>query len=221
MSELLVIRHAQASFGAANYDKLSDLGHAQSEALGRALLAQGVKPDVFVIGAQVRHRETFEGILRGMELSAEAELHTGLNEFDFKGLLEARYANGNAPKDMHTDRKSHFRTLRDTVLEWQRDEIENPPETWAQFAARVEAARGALMRDDAKTVLAVSSGGAIGQMIAATLHCPAEEQIKLQLQMRNCAVNRFVYSPKSVYLHSFNETPHIDASNADPLLTYS
>ncbi len=30
MSELYLVRHAQASFGAANYDQLSDLGHQQS-----------------------------------------------------------------------------------------------------------------------------------------------------------------------------------------------
>ena len=91
MAELFLIRHAQASFGAADYDVLSDLGHQQSEALGRALAAQGVKPDVFVIGAQRRHRETFEGIIKGMGMDPfEAEIHAGLNEFAFKELLEAR-----------------------------------------------------------------------------------------------------------------------------------
>ncbi|MEY8840214.1 histidine phosphatase family protein, partial [Cribrihabitans sp. XS_ASV171] len=37
MAELLVIRHAQASFGADNYDLLSELGHRQSQAVGAAL----------------------------------------------------------------------------------------------------------------------------------------------------------------------------------------
>ena len=34
MSELILIRHAQASFGEENYDKLSDLGHKQARLLG-------------------------------------------------------------------------------------------------------------------------------------------------------------------------------------------
>lgn len=37
MSELYLVRHAQASFGAANYDQLSDLGHRQSRWLGEHL----------------------------------------------------------------------------------------------------------------------------------------------------------------------------------------
>lgn len=222
MPQLFLIRHAQASFGAANYDVLSDLGHEQSVELGKALAVQGVQPDALFIGAQRRHRETLEGILTGMGRDPEdAQILPGLNEFDFKNLLDARYRDGGAPENMHSERKSHFRTLRDTVLAWQRDEISNPPETWAEFTGRVEAARQAITASGGKTILAVSSGGAIGQMVAATLQTPPEEQIKLQLQMKNCAVNRFIFSDRSFYLHGFNETPHITAANADPLLTYS
>ncbi|MDX1781150.1 MAG: histidine phosphatase family protein [Thalassovita sp.] len=222
MPELYLIRHAQASFGAANYDLLSDLGHEQSEALGKALALQGVDPDALFIGAQRRHRETLEGILKGLGRDPqEAEMHAGLNEFDFKNLLNAHYRDRPAPEHMHSERKTHFRTLRDTVLAWQRDEITDPPETWAEFTTRVEAARRAIIASGARTILAVSSGGAIGQMIAATLNTPSDQQIRLQLQMKNCAVNRFVFSERNFYLHGFNETPHITAANADPLLTYS
>lgn len=222
MAELLVIRHAQASFGAANYDVLSERGHRQARALGAALARQGLRPLRWVMGAQRRHRETLEGIARGMGLPIpEAEVHPGLNEFDFKALLEARFARGGAPEGMHADRKTHFRTLRDTVLAWQRGEIENPPERWEDFAARVEAARAALCARPEGPVLAVSSGGALGQMVAASLGCPPARQIELQLQMKNCAVSRFVFTPRAFFFHAFNETPHIDAATADDLLTYS
>ena len=222
MPELFVVRHAQASFGAANYDVLSELGHEQSFALGKALAAQGVRPDAFFIGAQRRHRETYEGIARGMGLeAAPATIHAGLNEFDFKALLDAHYRHTPPPEHMHTERKSHFRTLRDTVLAWQRGDVIDPPETWQAFTARVEEARKTLVGAEGQTVLAVSSGGAIGQMLAACVEAPAAQQIKFQLQMKNCAVNRFVFSERNFYLHGYNETPHIDASNADPMLTYS
>ena len=62
MGELYLIRHAQASFGAKNYDKLSKLGYEQSIALGKALSEQGVMPDVWVRGDMRRHCETAEGI---------------------------------------------------------------------------------------------------------------------------------------------------------------
>lgn len=222
MSELYIVRHAQASFGADNYDILSNKGHVQAEALGRALAIQGVRPDLYVIGTQRRHRETFEGIVKGMGLPEKPhEEHSGLNEFDFKGLLNAAHTNIPPTEGLHTDHRTHFRILRDTVLAWERGEIHEPPETWQEFTDRVKAARDSIARSSAKQVLAVSSGGAIGQMIAATLSAPQGEQIRLQLQMKNCAVNRFVYSDRSFYFHGYNETPHINAENQTELLTYS
>lgn len=221
MAEFYLVRHAQASFGAANYDKLSELGHEQSEELGRALKAQGVAPDAFWIGSLTRHRETLEGILRGMGTTATPQVHAGFDEFDFTDLLNAKYAAGDAPENMHTERKSHFRTLRDTVLEWERGEIPDPPETWEAFMARTDAAMRAAMDPEARQVLAVSSGGAMGAIIARALDCGPGQQIKLQLQTKNCSVTRFVYSAKSCYLHGFNETPHITAANSARLLTYS
>lgn len=221
MAELYLIRHAQASFGAENYDQLSDLGHQQSQSLGKALADQGVSPDLFYAGDMQRHRETLEGIQAGLgQKKSPFILHTGLNEFDFTGLLNARFRKGGAPALMHKDRKVHFRTLRDTVLAWQQNQIEDPPESWSLFCGRIEAARQAMMIEGPKTVLAVSSGGVIAQMIAALLQTPPEQQIKLQLQLKNCAVNRFIFSARSTYLHGFNETPHITAASA-PLLSYS
>ncbi|MAU92474.1 MAG: phosphoglycerate mutase [Flammeovirgaceae bacterium TMED32] len=221
MAELYLIRHAQASFGADDYDKLSKLGQKQSYALGQALAIQGVRPDIWIRGDMRRHRETIKGIAKGMGLdTVKTEIHAGLNEYDFTGLLNARYLRNPAPENMHTDRKTHFRTLRETVLEWQADCIENPPETWVDFEQRIEGARKFIMREGANTVLALSSGGAISQMISAALETPKEIQIRLQLQMKNCAVNRFIFTRKGFYVHGFNESPHV-TQETNHFLTYS
>src|SRR6185436_15500847 len=50
MSTLYLLRHAQASFGAADYDALSPLGLRQATRLGEALRARGVRPDVVLSG---------------------------------------------------------------------------------------------------------------------------------------------------------------------------
>ncbi|PJE27886.1 Broad specificity phosphatase PhoE [Pseudooceanicola antarcticus] len=220
MGTLYLIRHGQASFGAADYDVLSETGHAQANALGRWFAAQGIAPDRLAHGGLRRQRETLESILKGMGSGGEPDSHPGLSEFDFKALLDARFAEAPAPQGLHDDRRSHFRTLRDTVLMWQRGEILNPPETWESFTSRVEAARAHLMREGAETVFAVSSGGAISQMIAATLGAPGQAQIELQLQTRNCAVARFVFGRNRHFLNGFNETPFLTSPD-DPLLTYS
>lgn len=223
MSAILhLVRHAQASFGAADYDRLSDLGHRQSAALGAALLRQGVTPDAVFIGAQRRHRETWDGIETALNSGLTPTVLPGLNEFDFAGLLEARYrGRDDRPNDLHTDRKTHFRILRDTVREWQKGEIDSPPESFVDFAARVAEARDVIAASGANTSIAVSSGGAIGQTVASVLDAPAEQMILLQLQVKNCAVARLVLSKGNAWLNGFNETPHIDASNLDEMLTYS
>ncbi|MCP4819934.1 MAG: histidine phosphatase family protein [Shimia sp.] len=219
---LHLVRHAQASFGSADYDNLSDLGHRQSQALGAALKRQGVTPDAVFIGAQKRHRQTWEGIESALQTGIEPIVLPGWNEFDFGGLLEARYANrDDKPAGLHDDRKTHFRILRDTVLEWQNDEIANPPETFGAFTQRVREAREIIAASGAKTPIAVSSGGAIGRTVADVVGAPAEQMILLQLQVKNCSVARFVLARGQTWLNGFNETPHIDADNEGEMLTYS
>ncbi|MGR3713975.1 MAG: histidine phosphatase family protein [Shimia sp.] len=223
MSQMFhLVRHAQASFGAADYDNLSDLGHRQSSALGAALKYQGVTPDAVFIGAQKRHRQTWDGIESELQTGIEPVVLPGWNEFDFGGLLKARYTDrDDAPADLNSDRKTHFRILRDTVLEWQRDEIANPPETFAAFSDRVRQARDVIAASGAKSPIAVSSGGAIGRTVADVMGAPAEQMILLQLQVRNCAVARFVLAKGQTWLNGFNETPHIHADNEGEMLTYS
>ena len=60
MSQVLLVRHGQASWGSDDYDVLSDLGERQSRMLGEALAARGVVPDLVVRGAMRRHRQTAE-----------------------------------------------------------------------------------------------------------------------------------------------------------------
>lgn len=221
MAELYLIRFAQASFGADDYYKLSELGHKKSYALGKALASQATQPDTWIISVMPRHRETIEGIAKGIRLNAiSAKIQTSLNEFDFTGLLNAKYSGLTLPEKMHTDRKTHFRILRKTVLEWQADDIENPPETWTEFEQRIEVTKKFITRDGSNKVLARSSGAAISQMVAAALQTPRKQQIRLQLQMQNCAANRFIFTRKGFYMHEFNESPHI-TQKTNHFLTYS
>ena len=138
MPKIIFVRHGQAQFGQANYDKLSDVGHEQSVALGKALFEQGITIDHWVRGDMVRHAETLKGISQGMRTQVSHQIVTpDLNEYDFTGLLNARFVGGQAPAGLHTDRKTHFRLLRETLALWQNDEIANPPESWATFETRL------------------------------------------------------------------------------------
>ena len=216
MAELLVIRHGQASFGAENYDVLSDLGRQQSRAAGDWLRGMGWTPDRVITGTLNRQIDT----ATEMGFDPAPEEHAGLNEYDFSSLLDARFPDG-PPDLVSADRKAHFRTLRETVFAWQRGEIKNPYETWDAFAARVEAARSFAVETDAKRVLVISSGGVIGQLTAASLNAPAHHMMNLNLQIKNAAMTRFVFSGNLFSLSEFNTTPQHATPEGAKLMSYS
>ena len=66
MGTIYLVRHGQASFGADDYDQLSDLGRRQSVRLGEYFLEKGIHFDVLMAGTLRRHKQTMEGILQGL-----------------------------------------------------------------------------------------------------------------------------------------------------------
>jgi broad specificity phosphatase PhoE len=216
MAELIVVRHGQAAFGQENYDQLSDVGFEQARLAGDALRDMGWVPDRLISGTLERQRDT----LSTMGFEGDVEEHAGFNEYDFGDLLRARY-DGNIPDLVKGDRKVHFRTLRETVFEWQADALVAPYETWGQFEARVADALGFATDTNARRVLVVSSGGVIGQLVASTLEAPKKMMMEVNLQIKNASITRFVFSKGRVFLTGMNATPHLDRKATQHLMTYS
>ena len=223
MPKIIFVRHGQAQFGQANYDKLSEVGHEQAVALGKALFEQGITIDHWVRGDMVRHAETLRGISQGMRTQVSHQIVTpDLNEYDFTGQLNARFVGSKAPAGLHTDRKTHFRALRETLALWQNDKILNPPESWAAFETRLKRAQQTIFGLEGDTILVVSSGGAISKIVANALGVSHAKQVDLQLQIKNASMSTFIYSRRTggFFLNAFNETPFVSAKTQH-LLTYS
>jgi broad specificity phosphatase PhoE len=221
--KIIFVRHGQAQFGQANYDKLSEVGHEQAVALGKALFEQGITIDHWVRGDMVRHAETLKGISQGMRTQVSHQIVTpDLNEYDFTGQLNARFVGSKAPVGLHTDRKTHFRALRETLALWQNDKILNPPESWAAFETRLKRAQQTIFGLEGDTILVVSSGGAISKIVANALGVSHAKQVDLQLQIKNASMSTFIYSRRTggFFLNAFNETPFVSAKTQH-LLTYS
>lgn len=216
MAEVTLIRHAQASFGEADYDRLSKLGHEQSKTLGDYLSSQSRTYDRVVLGTMRRHFQT----AASAGLIGPFEAHQGFNEYDFGDLLACRYPDG-MPEEVGHDRRGHFRVLRDTIGLWQNNKIDGVAETYEDFQNRTRAAMNMACRDGAKTVAVVTSGGPIGQIVADTLGAPPSQMIALNLQVKNTSISRMVYNVNNRFLHEFNATPHLDAPAHIHKLTYS
>ena len=89
MPTLTLVRHGQASFGAADYDNLSPLGHRQSVRLGEYLGAKGLAFDAVLVGTLKRHAQTLAGIQEGMKSAHNGLLWPGLNEYDSHAVISA------------------------------------------------------------------------------------------------------------------------------------
>ena len=66
MAKIYLVRHGQASFGAADYDQLSPLGAQQCELLGQHWRAMGLRFDAVWMGSLKRHRQSMEAIAAGL-----------------------------------------------------------------------------------------------------------------------------------------------------------
>jgi len=92
VSTITYIRHGQASLFSADYDNLSETGWQQAELLGNYFADQDHQIDKIFLGPLKRHRQTLEGIQKGMvakgkALNLEPILLEGLKEHKLPEIL--------------------------------------------------------------------------------------------------------------------------------------
>lgn len=225
MSEFYLVRHGQASFGAENYDKLSDLGIQQSVWLGEYFKQRHIHFDQVLTGTLVRHQETAKGICAGLEDTPPVMRWAQLNEFDFTRLAQAYlslYPEARPGND--APRADFYRLLKKAMLAWSIDELpmELLAESWGEFRQRIFWALTQIREQHQnKRILIVSSGGAIAMLMSLVLACDAKQVINLNLQIKNTAFSQFYFNPKDVRLSNFNNVPHLDDPARVDAITYS
>ena len=220
MAELVLVRHAQASFGADDYDKLSELGWRQSRWLGEYFAERGIEFDRVVRGSLRRHAETLVGIAEGAGRPIDGVEDARLNEYDAHALLNA-HLKGEA-KPQGGDRREHFRILREAMYAWTDGTLAGAShEPFADFCKRVLAALAAVRGGRAKRVLVVSSGGPISTVLAEVLGMPLRGVVDLNLQTRNTGITELQAGANRIHCISFNNVPHLDRPDRAGALTYS
>ncbi len=222
MGNLYLVRHGQASFGAADYDKLSELGHRQSVRLGQYLATKGVRFDAVLTGTLTRHAETWAGIAQGAGLDLAPVLWPGLNEYDADAVIAAIHPGPLQPPNTPELYKLHFRLLRDGLTQWMNGVLS--PKGMPSYDAFVQGVTSALdhvRKHHSGNVLMVSSGGPISTAIGHILGTVPEKTIELNMQIRNSAVTEFLFTPKRHLLLTFNSLAHLDGAEYAPWISYS
>jgi broad specificity phosphatase PhoE len=227
VSRLFLIRHAQASFGAADYDVLSTLGREQSEALGRFLAQWRFACDALYVGPRARHRDTAQHLCAaaaaaGLKLPTPIEVEE-LDEYPafelFKYWLpklanDPELAGGAA--DLARSPADAARILKDISTRWARGTLSaDQLESFNSFVARIERGLDKIMQEQGrgKRVLAVTSGGPIGIAMRRALALSPDRTIEIAWEVINSSVSEFRFRGIAEFaLANFNCTAHLSES---------
>jgi broad specificity phosphatase PhoE len=217
---ILLLRHAQASFGTENYDRLSELGRRQAVLLGAALKERAPNLASVVAGTSVRQRHTAELALPGSELPLLTDAR--LEEYPIDQLLAHH-----GPSDVSLERPGmtsrEFQGVLDSTLSaW----VEAGPGTgaelsWPDFQSRCTVALGevAATLQGGESAVVFTSGGVIAAIAASLLGRSGAEFPSLNRVILNASLTKVVFGGSGATLISFNEHAHLEAAGAG-MLTY-
>lgn len=226
MPTVLLVRHAQASYGTGDYDVLSGLGHEQVAALVAGLGRRDTVAHRVECGSLRRQRETAEpcAAAAGRELVVDERW----NEYDDADVLRhhssspARVAHD--PVDGTPPLSSReFQTI---VNEGLRNWVDAGAssacrESWPDFIATRTAALDDLAHGLGKgeTALVVTSSGVISALAVALLGLPADALIAFNHVSVNTGITKLVIGRGGTTLVSFNEHVHLERQGP-ALITY-
>jgi broad specificity phosphatase PhoE len=222
MGTLYLVRHGQASFGADDYDQLSELGRRQSERLGQYWRARGMHFEAVLTGTLRRHAQTWAGIAAGGDYALEALALEGLNEYDSAAVIAAIHPQPLQRPDTPELYRQHFRLLRDGLRQWMNGVVSpRGMPSYDDFLAGVTAVLEQVRRNYEGNVLIVSSGGPIATAVGHVLGTTPETIIELNMRIRNSALSEFSFTPKRHSLLSYNTLPHLDEPGLADWITYA
>lgn len=225
MPTVLLVRHAQASFGSADYDVLSPTGVEQAELLAAEIAERQLTVTRIVAGTARRQRETAAplALARGLEI----EVDERWNEYETEEVLvhhgqEAVSLDGTgAAGEEITSRE--FQAVLDGALDaWVASAGETTAaQSWPSFLdSRTSAlAELAARLRSGETALVFTSGGVIAALGAALLGGHADLFPSLNRVLVNTGITKLAVGRAGTSLISFNEHAHIDAGGG-ALLTY-
>ena len=211
MGNLYLIRHGQASFGAEDYDNLSELGHKQAERLGTYFKQKNQQFDAVITGTLRRHTQTWQGIAKGAGFAHEPLQMPGLNEYDSHAVIATIHPGKLEKPDTPELSRHHFRLLKDGLTQWMNGVVSpiGMP-SYIDFQQGVVDALDHVRKNESGNILIVSSGGPISTAVGHILGTTPETTIELNLRIRNCSITEFAFTPKRHMLVTYNTLPHFE-----------
>ena len=222
MGILYLVRHAQASFGAEDYDQLSSLGERQSQRLGQYFASKRLHFDAVCTGTLRRHAQTLQGISTGLGTHLAARAWSGLDEYKPDAVIAAVHPEalprGHDPESY----RQYFKLLRMGLIHWMlgNTQPQGMP-SWHEFTQEVLGVLEHVRDSGAQRVLVVTSGGPIACALGQVLGTPAEATAELNMRLRNSSVTELSFSASRYSLQTYNTLSHLDQPDLNDWITYA
>tara|TARA_R110000823_G_scaffold295738_3_gene415608 strand:+ start:63113 stop:63820 length:708 start_codon:yes stop_codon:yes gene_type:complete len=234
MATLYIVRHGQASFGAANYDKLSPLGRRQAQAVGEYFRDCGISLDAAYSGDLSRQRDTAELVLQLQPQEVPLQIDSRFNEIEndaqIKHLLPELIRHNPAVEQLVnkglSDSKDYQKVIDAVFNYWVSPACESTQiQSWPDYCEAVRQALAAAMREQGagKTTAIFTSGGTLATIVAQVLGLGGEQTYQFYEPVMNCSVTRLFYSGSRVSLSYFNDCSFLQvlgAQSNENLISY-
>ncbi|MFH1058214.1 MAG: histidine phosphatase family protein [Pseudomonadota bacterium] len=231
MSVIYLIRHGQASFGQANYDRLSELGQRQARLTGEHLAQLGLNFAAAYCGSQARQADTAQNALAALPGSPALIRDPDLDEYDSAAIISALLPGMQADHPelagqvagMYSDRRAFQAVYESAMRRWITGEhAVGDAETWVRFQARAGRALARVRAENGRgrTVAVFSSGGPIAALVGLALGLEDAVALRLTWVIRNASISALFYDDERLTLTLFNSTAHLELAGEPGLITY-
>ncbi len=219
MTEIYLIRHAQASFGSSDYDRLSPLGHRQAAALGAYFRRAGIGFDAVFAGPLRRHVQTARGVIANGKPLDGLRIIPELAEIDVEDIVAARIADLLAAEpelaDAYASRNRDVRAFRRVVSRAMHESLratEPGGDPMTRFGERVRRGLQAVCAQGERCgrMAVFTSGGVIAVTLQAALALAPAVAMDVGWQIFNTSVSVFSDEEERLSLVAFNATAHLD-----------
>ncbi len=235
MTILYLIRHGQASFGAEDYDRLSDRGRRQAALLGEHLARTQPAFDAVYTGRLKRQMDTAGAA--GLAGEAGAGTLAALDEYDHMGVIRAYLPlfmeregerRGLDAGQLAADHDAFEAAFRFMVRAWMDAVPHEQPglETWQQFCERVAGGLDAILgqsRPDSR-IAVITSGGVVAAALRHVLGLSNARTLSVNWSIYNASVTQLRYGRSrrhgDALLLGFNNIAHLELAGDDDLITF-
>lgn len=234
MGQIYLVRHGQASFGSADYDRLSDLGVEQSRLLGDWYAQRRQGFNRVITGGMNRHRQTAVACLgalpRNLRKEGDWETDAGFAEYNHDQILARHRPEFATAAELQrflaesaNPRAAFHENFTAAMTRWMAGAHDADYfESWPLFRSRCIAAlqRIVMAPGDAQSVIVFTSGGTISALCQHVLGLQNQKMFELNWTLANAGVTKLLYKGDRLSLSYLNNFAHLEWPGKVGTVTY-